>query len=440
MTTYISARNLLSTITRPGTVTLQVAHSLESAQQIFRIVQRFSNFLHEDVRPRAIVTERCNVRELAFAPLDSRYIVDTAGNHNAGRGLTVHNLHASEVALWGDGAEETMAALLAAVVPDGNVDIESTPHGTGGYFHREWVRACERRSINLAGTFTPHFFSWWFEPAYRVALLPGETLEPLHADERSLVERHGLAPEQIKYRRQVRAIFGGLAPQEYAESDAECFLVSGRPVFDVAGIEKRLREAPSPAAVRQNDAEWIWYEPQPRRCYVIGADVAEGVSGGDYSAAVVIDAQRGLQCAELLACWPVARFAEELARLGRRYNTALIAVERNNHGHAVLHALQHQLDYPRVYRHITEGAPAPGWPMNVKTKTQAIHVLEEMLRVEPQAFSSKRLLEQCRAFRYEDGGQMSAPDSGHDDLVIAMAIALAVRGQAGAPQLASVSR
>ncbi len=443
ITTYIAARFFVSTILQPGTVTLQVAHSLESARRIFRMVHRFAEQLDRDVLPRGIVTERCNVRELAFAPIDSRYIVDTAGNRNAGRGLTIHNLHASEVALWSSHAQETMAALLAAVAPGGNVDIESTPHGTGGYFHREWVRACEGRG-QARGGFTPHFFPWWIEPAYRVPLLPGERLEPLHADEQKLMDEHRLSTEQVKFRRQIRATLGTLAAQEYAETDAECFLLSGRPVFDVAVIEERLRALPAPAAVRQNGSEVVWFEPQPARQYVIGADVAEGVERGDFSAAVVVDAQSGLQCAELLARWPVARFAEELARLGQRYNQALLAVERNNHGHAVLHALLHQWTYPRVYRHAQiaasgEASRTPGWPMNVRTKSEAIYLLGEMLREEPHVFASKRLLEQCRAFRYDADNETRAPASSHDDLVIAMAIALAVRAQAGTPQLFSVT-
>jgi len=99
MTTYIAARFFLSTIFQPGTVTLQVAHSQESAQQIFRIVQRF--FVHSRPKIRHwLAPGVINVREMAFERLDSRYLVDTVGNKNVGRGLTVNNLHASEVALW----------------------------------------------------------------------------------------------------------------------------------------------------------------------------------------------------------------------------------------------------------------------------------------------------------------------------------------------------
>lgn len=432
MTTYIAARFLLATIFRPGTVTLQVAHSLESAQQIFRIVHRFVVQLPAAVG-RVILTSRANVRELAFAGLDSRYLVDTAGNRNAGRGLTIHNLHASEVALWPGDAQETMATLLASVPPGGTVEMESTPRGVGGYFHAEWLRSTSKRN---PGGFVPHFFPWWVEPAYRLPVAPGAPLEPLNAEEQALVERAGLDAAQIAFRRHLRATFGDLAPQEFAESASACFLASRRPVFDVAAINARLERLPVPVAIASNGAEQVWLEPQPGRRYVVGADVAEGKARGDFSAAVVLDAETALQCAELLVRWPLDRFAAELAALGRRYNNALIAVERNNQGHAVLYALQHQFGYPHLYRHPTEpGATQPGWPMNVQTKPLAITLLRKMLCDAPEIIASERLLEQCRTFTYGDDGEMGSLPGAHDDLVIAMAIALAVRAQPGSVQL-----
>ena len=41
ITTYVAARYFVQTITRPGTLTVQVAHDQESAEEIFRIVHRF---------------------------------------------------------------------------------------------------------------------------------------------------------------------------------------------------------------------------------------------------------------------------------------------------------------------------------------------------------------------------------------------------------------
>jgi hypothetical protein len=438
MTTYIAARFFLDTILRPGTVTLQVAHTLESAQQIFLIVRRFADHLAPSLG-RFLTTSRANLRELAFERQDSRYIVDTAGNTRAGRGLTVQNLHASEVALWPGDPRETMAGLLAALAPGGEVDIESTPHGTGGYFHEVWLRSTSNRET--APRFTPHFFPWWLERAYRREVLPGTTLEPLDDAERILAQRAGLTPEQILFRRDLRATFAALAPQEFAENDAECFLASGRPVFDVDAIDRRIREAPAPLQVRHNGAELVWLRPVSGRSYIVGADVAEGTADGDFSAAVVLDAATGLQCAEVCARWPIARFAEELARLGSSYNTALIAVERNNHGHALLYALEHQQGYPRIYRHRDSPAAeaARGWPMNARTKPQAIFCLNRILSQAPEVIHSARLLEQCRSFSHGEDEEMRAPAGGHDDLVIAAAIAYAVRAHAGDPQLLSVA-
>jgi len=436
ITTYIAGRCFLSTILRPGIVALQVAHSLESAQQIFRVVHRFADSLHPDIQ-KELVISRANVREVAFAALDSRYIVDTAGNRNAGRGLTIYHLHGSEVAQWPGAPQETLAALMAAVPAGGTVDLESTPRGSGGYFHTEWLRARRAEGASAAADwqFTPHFFPWWIEPEYRLPDLPGESLSPLSEEEQNLVSSYGLDAQQIRYRRYLRRTYGDLAPQEFAEDDLSCFLASGRSAFDVAVIEARLKLVPPPIRVALNGAECTWLEAQPGRDYIIGADVAEGTADGDFSAAVVLDAETGLQCAELLARWPLERFAAELARLGTRYNQALLAIERNNQGHAILYALRHTHGYPRIYAHPEpDGRAKLGWPMNLHTKPLAINMLGRILREAPQVFASQRLLEQCRAFVYHDNGEACALPGSHDDLVVAAAIAVAVRAQAASPQ------
>jgi hypothetical protein len=118
----------------------------------------------------------------------------------------------------------------------------------------------------------------------------------------------------------------------------------------------------------------------------------------------------------------------------------LVAVERNNQGFAVLHALNHQLAYPRIYQHppAESGSTAsPGWPMNAQTKPQAIGALGDMLRDAPGVFRSRRLLEQCRSYAYGDGEKMGARPGMHDDLVIAVGIALAVRAQGRGVRLLS---
>jgi hypothetical protein len=120
MTTYVAARFFLRTITTPGTLSVQVAHDQRSAEEIFRIVHRFLENLPGEMRG-ALKTSRANVRQIVFAGLDSEYRVETAADPNAGRGLTIQNLHCSEVARWPRNAEETLASLRAAVPPSGEI-------------------------------------------------------------------------------------------------------------------------------------------------------------------------------------------------------------------------------------------------------------------------------------------------------------------------------
>ena len=93
MTTWVAARFFLKTITQPGTLTLEVAHTQEAAEEIFRIVHRFVDWLPETMRNGALRTGQSNVRQIVFPKMDAEYRVVSAADRNAGRGLTVQNLH-----------------------------------------------------------------------------------------------------------------------------------------------------------------------------------------------------------------------------------------------------------------------------------------------------------------------------------------------------------
>ena len=162
ITTYVAARFFVHTITRRGTLSVQVAHNQDSAEEIFRIVHRFLENLPERLQAGALCTSRANVRQVVFPRLDSEYRVETAADPNAGRGMTIQNLHCSEVARWPGDAAETLAGLRAAVPPGGEIVLESTANGAAGAFYAEWQRAEETGYVR-------HFFPWWWEPSYRLA-------------------------------------------------------------------------------------------------------------------------------------------------------------------------------------------------------------------------------------------------------------------------------
>ncbi len=415
ITTYVAARYFLQTITRPGTLTVQVAHSQESAEAIFNIVQRFWENLPKAMLKGALVKSRSNVRQIVFPRLDSEYRVETADD-NAGRGMTIHNLHCSEVSRWPRGGLETLASLRAAVVPEGEIVLESTPNGATGVFYGEWQKA------NETG-YTQHFFPWWYDESYKLVVRRGETL-PLTPEESELVRQHGLSEGQIAWRRKQWKILRGLAAQEYAEDSSSCFLVSGECVFELAAIEKAAGLAGEETEVEDNGRLTIWFPPQKGRQYILGVDTAGGGSEGDYACVEVIERTMGIQCAELHGHFPPYELARRVADLGQRYEEALVAVERNNHGYGVLAHLNN-LEYGNLF----EKDGQLGWLTSAASRPAMIENMAAVLMAEPALFHSSRLLEECRTFVRHPDGNAAAAEGAHDDCVMAMAIALAVRRQ-----------
>src|SRR5271165_904232 len=260
ITTYVAARFFLNTITRPGTLSVQVAHNQQSAEEIFRIVHRLLANLPDHVRKGALATSHANVRQIVFPHMDSSYRVETA-SENAGRGLTIQNLHCSEVSRWPGDAAATLAALRAAVPPDGEIVLESTANGAGGSFYEEWQRAEQMG-------YSRHFFPWWWEPSYKREVAIVEFVE----DELELMAKYGLTAEQIAFRREIRANFGRRAKEEYAEDAEGCFLASGDCIFDVEAIEQRLK-APSPIIAQEDGGRLLYFLPaKADQEYIVGVD------------------------------------------------------------------------------------------------------------------------------------------------------------------------
>ena len=341
LTTWAAARFFLKTITQPGTLTVEVAHTQEAAEEIFRIVYRFLDGLPEELRAGPLKTSRANVRQIVFPEMDSQYRVVSAGDRNAGRGLTVHNLHCSELARWPGDPAETLAGLRAAMAPGAELILESTPEGVGGCFYEEWQKAGETGMVR-------HFFPWWMERRYRAATVDKASLTE---EERDLMKRRRLDLEQIGYRRQIRADFRGMAKQEYAEDEQSCFLASGNSVFELTAIDGRLATVPEPVEWRRNGELEIWLPPLQGKEYLVAVDPSGGGSLGDYSAAEVLEMETGLQCAEFAGHAGGLELAKLVTKLAAEYNNAWLVVERNNHGSGVLALAETVCGYRRIYWH-----------------------------------------------------------------------------------------
>lgn len=413
MTTYVAARFFIQTITQPGTTTVQVAHNQESAEEIFKIVHRYWENLPKEMREGALIRSRASVRQIAFPRLDSEYRVATAADANAGRGMTIHNLHCSEVARWPRDSEETLASLRAAVPEGGEIVLESTPNGAGGVFYEEWQRADETG-------YRRHFFPWWYEGEYREEAF--SRMHPLTGEEQELVKSAGLTDAQIAWRRINRAQLRGLAAQEFAEDPVSCFRASGECVFDLDAIDLSLQACGDAMEQRDNGRLTMWFPPQSGYRYLVGVDPAGGGSDGDYSCAEVIERRTGLHCAELHGHFPPRELAGELMKLSAAYNHALLVVERNNHGHGVLAHLR-----ARECRNIYREGEQDGWLTSAVSRPAMIENLAAVLADEPALFHSVKMLNECRTFVRHPDGSSGAAGGTHDDCVMAMAIAFAAR-------------
>jgi hypothetical protein len=195
----------------------------------------------------------------------------------------------------------------------------------------------------------------------------------------------------------------------------------------------------------------LWETPKTGERYIIFADVAGSVSfdeyerresrigggaGSDYSVAQVLRRDNGHQVAEIRYRADVDEFADDLARLGRLYNDAIIAIERNGPGTAVLTQLKNTMGYPHIWRpHNPIGVKAKyeqtlGWNTTSATRPLMLAALQAAIRDEPERLKSDLLRDEIRTFVFRDrNGKEPRPEADegcHDDLVMAMAGAQAV--------------
>ena len=233
--TYIQGEMFRRAVTETRT-TMTMAHDSETTQKLRRMADRF--WSHCRIAGRQPARKYSNATLATYPDYDSTSVIATAGSKETGRGDTYTDFHGSEVAFWPN-AEKIIAGAMQGGIPD--VILESTPNGAQGYFYGLCTEA-----MRGDGVWKLHFYPWWWDDGYRTALEAGETLE-YSDEEAALIEKHGLAPEQIKWRRRKQQELRGLFIQEYPEDPVTCFLTSGNSYF---GDLESIFKAPE-------GAEWV---------------------------------------------------------------------------------------------------------------------------------------------------------------------------------------
>lgn len=324
------------TLNNSNTVTGILSHEQESLKYLWEIVRIAYDNIPEDYKAPF---QKYNESEISFPDLNSKIFVSLSI-----RSTAVHNLHISEIC-YIDPLD--LKASLASVSPKGNISMESTAHGIGndGYTMYQDAKA------GLNG-FNASFFPWWIQNEYKNPLNGMTLTRTLEETKLALKVLDDwniiLSDEQILWRRITKQNQGVLFDQEFPESDDTAFLSTGNPYFNNKKIMVLLDEAKSLEPVEETYEYTMWESPTKGHLYCAGADVAEGIDG-DYSVMKILCVTCRREAFRYRARVGVDEFYKVLDKWGRAYFKALLAVERNNHGHAVILGLYEIMKYPNLY-------------------------------------------------------------------------------------------
>ena len=439
MSTGIMADNSHALFTKQHERQTIITHDQETSEYLFQTVDRFYKNLPDDIRPETSWKSGTRMR---FPELDSYIYIDSAKSDSIGIGHTLSRCHASEIAKWPHSKARSLYADLSQTVPlTGIFTIESTPKGRQGLFP-ELYQAGKTGDI----PYKVFFFPWWWditcvsdnkeflEPRYieKVAAKLNISTNELLSQETYLRESAKFTDAQLIFRRFKIMELGEIFFQEYPENDVDCWLSSEVSAIDGLTL-KKYYELIKPG--KQEGDLTIWKDVVGGHQYVIGVDTAAGLAKGDFSVASVLNVRNLEYVARIRGRMPPDLFAEQLFRLGKRYNEAEIGVEKVGHGHTVIRILIEK-NYPnlycyREYDEITKLTKFDyGWRTTSKSKPQMLDDLSSALRAGDLVSYSENLLNEANNLVIEktaSGSSKVVRASGYDDEWDAVSIGLQLR-------------
>ena len=228
--------------------------------------------------------------------------------------------------------------------------------------------------------------------------------------------------------------------------------ILGKTVFDARAIQKRLDEIPKPIktgyfrydydGLRISNIQWvndrggyikIYALPnQPAFTeYCIGGDTAG--EGSDSFTGHVLDARTGVQVATLKHQFDADQYAKQMYCLGMYYKQALIGIEANFDSYPIME-LQ-RLGYPKQYVREAQDTYTGktekrfGFKTTSLTRPTILSRLIEIVREHCDTINDQDTLEELLTIIRNEKGRIEAPEGGHDDQMMGLAIAHHIRDQ-----------
>jgi hypothetical protein len=420
-----------------------IAHNLNDAEKIFTNKVKFSFDNLPDLIKALKKPNTDRSGELRF-PNGSSISVSTGF-----RGGTLRQLHVSEFGKictkFPDKAREIVTGAFNAVPIDGEITIESTAEGYGGYFFDMCEKAQNRGNQNLTQMdFKFHFYPWYNTDEYRInpdgIVIPKETAEYFIY----LKEAHNIDLDDHQKAWYVKKSDeqGDDIKREYPSYPEEAFQASGRPVFNIEKLAAEIKLAKE----KTHDLQWftisgtdsvfryavkVFKKPISTMAFSVGADCSEGLVDGDSSTIAVLDKDFN-QVASFKGKIDPDIFGKLLVAVARYYNNAVLAPEVNNMGIAVIESIKRERYYKLYKREVREELGKDmqekiGWWTNIKTKMLMIDELKAAHRDSAITINDEETLREMMTCTIEEDGNVILNSK---DLVVALAISVQAIKQA----------
>lgn len=229
--------------------------------------------------------------------------------------------------------------------------------------------------------------------------------------------------------------------------------IVGKTVFNAKIIQERMAHLERPLKVgyfaydydgaqmsrirwvndRQNGYIKIFKLPNTPRVteYCIGGDTAG--DGSDYFTAHVLDAKTGEQVAVMKHQFDSDQYTKQMYCLGKYYKDALIGIEANFDSYPI-RELQ-RLGYIKQYARLTQDSYTGktekrfGFRTTSLTRPTVISRLIEIVREHCYMINDSATLEELLTIVRNEKGRIEAPQGGHDDMMMGLAIAHEIREQ-----------
>lgn len=453
-TTFAALDMLDSTLFTPNYESLIISYDDNSAQNIFdtKVILAWKHYPYQQLYH--VDTDRASKLKFDFG--DKTY--SSIAVKSSGRGDSTMKLHISEFGKicykYPAKAYEILTGTIPSVpLEKGEITIESTAEGSEGHFFDMFWRAWNRpQNQPLKPTeYKAFFYNWQWDHSeinkvkQLDAQLPQEFKEFQNKHNTELVAKH---PDLYTYIDDIQITYyfykwlecnqnWDILRQEFPTYPTDAFKYSGNLLFDQNILQKYIDKAEDPLRVVN---EWhIYHEPIPSHTYAMGADPSEGV-GQDHSAAAIFDFTPTLPRPILVATYKNNKIspdelAYELRFGGQLYYNALIAVERNNSGHATLTTLKGIYPEDKIYKTVNEDkfddeeTERLGWHTNQATKPKMFYEFKSALNDKLLDIPSKELLHEAMIYdrKYLSTTKFDPEATNHFDLLTATAIAYQMR-------------